>query len=308
MLGIAVENVSHKYKGNSQLSLDTVNLDIKAGYCIGLIGPNGAGKSTLLSILSGLITPSSGNIKFIQNPKTSLKQHDLIKQHIALVPQEYAFYIQLTVLQNLEYFVSLCALNKAQQQQSIQSAIKQCQLQDVLNQKANALSGGFKRRLNLAIALLKDPQILYLDEPTVGVDPVSRKAILELIDSLKKQGKTIIFTSHMLSEIQSHCDNIFILKQGKVFPFDNSVSNTCLQATFTQPLPQLIKQELEKLEGCLLVKADTLKCTGNTEIMLRQVMQFTEKHKLSIDSIHYGQTSLTEHYLNLMEQHDPTEH
>ncbi|MDU0353035.1 ABC transporter ATP-binding protein [Paraglaciecola aquimarina] len=314
MLGLEVENLSYRYQGNNQLALDTVNLKIEAGSCLGLIGPNGAGKSTLLSILSGLLAPSNGSIKFTQQDQSNPFTDKFIKQHIALVPQEYAFYSQLKVRQNLEYFVSLCALNTKQQQQTIERVIQQCQLQEVLDTKTSALSGGFKRRVNLAIALLKDPQILFLDEPTVGVDPVSRNAILTLINCLKRQGKTIIFTSHMLSEIQSHCDQIFILKQGRAIYFEQDSAHKSLQISFSKPVSHTLITELNSDIENTLQPSNTLRqnsvftCNISSERVVCDIIQFAEKHKIEIESLQYGKHSLTEHYLKLMAQDDFTEH
>ncbi|WP_158972326.1 ABC transporter ATP-binding protein [Paraglaciecola sp. L3A3] len=306
MLEIKVEDVSYRYKGSQELALNSIDLNIKSGSCLGLIGPNGAGKSTLLSILSGLLEPSAGIITFLKQQKSDLSKQQFIKQQIALVPQEYAFYNQLSVLQNLQYFISLCGLKTTQKPATIDKVIGQCQLQDVLKQKASALSGGYKRRLNLAIALLKDPQILYLDEPTVGVDPVSRNAILELIGLLKKQGKTIIFTSHMLSEIQSHCDEIFILKKGRAINFAQTEEHKSLQIIFSQPLQTAFKVEL--MAGITIEQNKILKCTISSENLIWEIMGLIEEHALEIESMQYGQHSLTEHYLTLMAEDDIAEH
>ena len=307
MVGIQVENIHYQYRTNAPLALDNINLHIPAATCVGLIGPNGAGKSTLLSILSGLLQPSSGTIRFTQHQDKTSSQQKFIQQHIALVPQEYAFYFPLSVRQNLMYFASLCTPNRQQRQNAVDRVIQQTQLQKVINQKASVLSGGYKRRLNLAIALLKDPLVLYLDEPTVGVDPVSRKAILALIQTLKEQGKTIIFTSHMLSEIESHCDEIFMLKQGQVLQFSNTQHGKLLEVTFTAPLSDTMKTALEQ-QGCVIHSPKTLQYIAQSNGDISNVIQLIGSQGIQIQAMQYGQSSLTEQYLQSMEQYDPTEH
>ncbi|MFT2091844.1 ABC transporter ATP-binding protein [Paraglaciecola sp. 2405UD69-4] len=304
MIGIQVQNVCYQYKGNKEPALKDISFTIDSGMCVGLIGPNGAGKSTLLSILSGLLTPTSGSIAFTEHQASLHNQKLFIKKHIALVPQEYAFYFPLSVLQNLEYFASLCGFNSAQQQNAIHRVVSECQLQSVLKQKSKSLSGGYKRRLNLAIALLKDPKVLYLDEPTVGVDPVSRKAILALIDSLKKQQKTIVFTSHMLSEIQEHCDATYMIKAGKTFEFANQDNKHLLKLVFAQPLAASFKDKIKQLEQWEFPKDDTLECQLQTDKALWEVMQLAQQMNITIRSIQYGPNTLTEYYLKLMEHHD----
>lgn len=308
MIGINVQNVSFQYKGAGTPSLESISLVIPPGICLGLIGPNGAGKSTLLSILSGLLQPSSGAITFTQDKQEVVNQRHFIQENIALVPQEYAFYFPLSVMQNLEYFTSLCGYSSAQQKSAIQRVIQECQLESVLKQKSNSLSGGYKRRLNLAIALLKDPQVLYLDEPTVGVDPVSRKAILTLINTLKKQHKTIIFTSHMLSEIEEHCDDIYMLKGGQAFQFEKMHSNRLLKVTFTHTLAEAIQLKISGLAECQINQSNTLECQVPTDKTLWQIMQLLQQSEVGILSMQLGQSSLTEHYLKLMGSHDTAEH
>ncbi len=308
MIDIEVKNVSYQYKEAERLSLESISLIIPSGICLGLIGPNGAGKSTLLSILSGLLQPSSGAITFTKDKQDIVNQRHFIQENVALVPQEYAFYFPLTVMQNLEYFASLCGYISAQQQSAIQRVIQECQLENVLTQKSKSISGGYKRRLNLAIALLKDPQVLYLDEPTVGVDPVSRKAILALIESLKKQHKTIIFTSHMLSEIEAHCDDIYMLKGGQAFQFDKIQSNRLLKVTFTHTLTKAIERKVERLTGCQISQRNTLECQVQKDETLWQIMQLLQQSEVGIHSMQLGQNSLTDHYLTLMGSHDTAEH
>ncbi len=282
-------------------SVQGINLQINSGQCLGLIGPNGAGKSTLLSIISGLLIPTSGSINFNHNGQLSFTK--FIQQNVALVPQEYAFYLQLTVSQNLAYFVSLCGFTQQERQARVSKVLQQCQLEDVSKQSAMSLSGGYKRRLNLAIALLKNPQILYLDEPTVGVDPISREAILTLLKSLKKHGKTIIYTSHLLSEVQDICEEIVMLNKGQASYLTLDKQHKCINIEFDEILPSGVLQQLANLPVKIVIKDKHLSAEIGADETLFLLLAILEHSQVGILNIHYDQTSLTQYYLNFMEQH-----
>lgn len=306
MSAFKVTDLGYRYANSSVPALQDVNINLDAGQCLGLIGPNGAGKSTLLSILSGLLIPTSGTLHFGQNDKTTLSK--FVQENVALVPQEYAFYPQLSVLQNLEYFVSLCGLTNTNGKIKVQSVMQQCQLQQVSTQKAKLLSGGYKRRLNLAIALLKDPQILYLDEPTVGVDPISRSAILTLLKSLKNQGKTIVYTSHLLTEVQDICDQVVMLTRGKANYLSLNTQQKFITITFATALSENWTKQFHALP--IKVKCKEAKVTAYIETSeeLLTMLALIGNSQLPILNIHYDQTSLTQYYLNHMEENDSTEY
>lgn len=302
-----MNDVSYHYPGNQSNTLKNITLRLGKGQCCGLIGPNGAGKSTLLSVLSGLITPASGDIHFHQSSHKNHKR--FIREQVALVPQDYAFYPQLSVLQNLNYFVSLCGFGRSKRQHRVHTVLHQCHLFEVKQQTSKALSGGYKRRLNLAIALLKDPLILYLDEPTVGVDPVSRKAIIELIQVLKNEGKTLIYTSHLLSEVQSICDKIIMLKQGEAIQLDRVSDQHTLSVEFTTSISQETQQKLKMIFGEQSSVSNTklqIK-PGSNQSLLRH-LALLEQSEIEVDEIHYQADSLTEYYLSLVEHNDPAKH
>jgi ABC-2 type transport system ATP-binding protein len=301
-----MNDVSYHYPGNQSNTLKNVTLSVGKGQCCGLIGPNGAGKSTLLSALSGLISPTSGDIHFHQSPYENHKK--FIQEHVALVPQDYAFYPQLSVLQNLNYFVSLCGFGRSQRQQRVETVLHQCHLYDVKQQTSKALSGGYKRRLNLAIALLKDPLFLYLDEPTVGVDPVSRKAIIELIQTLKHEGKTLIYTSHLLSEVQSICDKIIMLKQGEAIQLDQMSNQHTLSINFKSPVSQEILQRLKQTFGEQSVTSMKLQIKPESNQALLHNLALFAQSEIAVHEIHYQADSLTEYYLSLMEHNDTAKH
>ncbi|XPV52873.1 MAG: ABC transporter ATP-binding protein [Halarcobacter ebronensis] len=212
-MSIVIKNLCKSYKGN--LVLDNLNLEIKQGSLFGLLGPNGAGKTTLVSILNFLIPKDSGTI--LVDSMDLDKEENKIKSICSIVPQTYAFYPKLTAFENLEFFGSLYGLRKEALKKRIEYCIEVTSLEKYINKQAHTFSGGLKRRLNIAIGLLNSPKILYLDEPTVGIDPQSRKYILNVIKKInEKENTTIIYTSHYMEEVEYLCDEIAILDKSKI--------------------------------------------------------------------------------------------
>jgi len=215
LANITISDISKKYKSASFESLSNVSFSINAGKTIGILGPNGAGKTTLISILCGLIEPTKGVVSYQTENKTNLAGIDL-KKIIGFVPQEYAFYHELTPVQNMSYFGSLYNLSKEEIKQKTDSLLSILGLAEVAHKKINTFSGGMKRKINLAIGLIHSPAILFLDEPTVGVDVQSKLSIIEFLTETSKQGTTIIYTSHHLSEAEDFCDDILLISKGKI--------------------------------------------------------------------------------------------
>lgn len=188
------------------------------GETIGLLGPNGAGKTTTVSIISGLLNADSGEVLIAGKQVKS--DTDPVKLKIGLVPQDMALYEQLTARDNLTFFAALYSLAGAKAKTAIEDALHLVGLADRAGDKVKTFSGGMKRRLNLAAALLHDPQILLLDEPTVGVDPQSRNAIFGNIEALRERGKIVVYTTHYMEEAERLCDRIVIIDHGKVIASD----------------------------------------------------------------------------------------
>ncbi|MCG2577710.1 ABC transporter ATP-binding protein [Dechloromonas sp. XY25] len=209
-----IDDVSFRYRGAETAALDGIALDIPAGGVYGLLGPNGAGKTTLISILAGLQSASSGQITLNGRPLAAARAAD--PRAIALVPQDYAFYPMLTVTENLRFFGGVLGLSKAELRTQIDAAVAFARLEQVVGKPAEQLSGGLRRRLNLAIGLLGRPQLLLLDEPTVGVDPQSRHFLLDSIAGLPATGTTVIYTSHYMEEVEAICERVAIVDHGKV--------------------------------------------------------------------------------------------
>ncbi len=205
---ISIKNVCKNYK--SKKALDNVCLEIKRGELFGLLGVNGAGKTTLIKILCGLTKKTSGTITV--NEFNLDKDIDKIKEIVDISPQDTSVANNLTVKENLEFFANIYNINDPTILNEIVEIFK---LNDVLNQRAKTLSGGYKRRLSIAIALISKPKILLLDEPTLGLDVFARRELWNIIKKLRKN-VTIILTSHYLEEIENLCDRVAILSKGKL--------------------------------------------------------------------------------------------
>ena len=211
---ITIDNVCKNYK--SKKALDNVSLSIKQGELFGLLGVNGAGKTTLIKIICGLTRKTSGKI--------TVNQFDLdseitkIKEIIDISPQETSVANNLSVKENLEFFANIYNNND---KSAIDEIIEIFNLTEVINQRAKTLSGGYKRRLSIAIALISKPKILFLDEPTLGLDVFARRELWKIIKKLQKK-ITIILTSHYLEEIEALCDRVAIMRKGKILEIGTS--------------------------------------------------------------------------------------
>lgn len=212
---IHIDRISKKYKGADMFSLQDLSLTIGKNEIYGLLGPNGAGKTTLISILCGLIKPTSGsfsidNLSYSENAKQ-------LKASIGVVPQEYALYPTLTARENLLYFGSMYGLPKKKLVQKIDEGLKRLGLDKFSGKKIETYSGGMKRRVNLLAGILHDPKVLFLDEPTVGVDVQSKNVIIDYLKELNAKQTTIVYTSHHLTEAQDFCTQIAVIDRGTIF-------------------------------------------------------------------------------------------
>ncbi|ELX12531.1 ABC transporter ATP-binding protein [Janthinobacterium sp. HH01] len=209
---LSVNQVSKSY--GARKAVDGVSFQVQQGQTVGLIGPNGAGKSTTVSMICGLLRSDSGSI--VMDGETIGQGPSEAKRKIGFVPQDLALYEDLSSLENLKLFGALYGLKGALLKQRCEQALALVNLADRAQDKPATFSGGMKRRLNIAAALLHEPQLLILDEPTVGVDPQSRNAIFDTLETLKTQGRSLIYTSHYMEEVERLADHIVIIDHGKV--------------------------------------------------------------------------------------------
>ena len=200
------------------VAVHDVSFALNAGEVVGLLGPNGAGKTTTVAMIAGLIVPTAGEVLVAGAPLSG--DTDPKKRRIGLVPQDLALYEELSAVANLRFFGALYDLTPSALERAIESSLALVGLADRARDKVSTFSGGMKRRLNLAASLLHDPDILLLDEPTVGVDPQSRNAIFTNLETLKARGKALLYTTHYMEEVERLADRIVVMDHGKVIAED----------------------------------------------------------------------------------------
>jgi linearmycin/streptolysin S transport system ATP-binding protein len=200
------------------VAVDDVTFAVEPGELVGLLGPNGAGKTTTVSMIAGLLSPDRGDV--LVAGRRLEGDTDQSKRRIGLVPQDLALYEELSARANLRFFGALYGLSGAALNRAIEAALELVGLADRTSDRVKTFSGGMKRRLNLAAGLLHDPDILLLDEPTVGVDPQSRNAIFENLELLKSRGKALLYTTHYMEEVERLADRIVVVDHGKVIADD----------------------------------------------------------------------------------------
>ncbi len=211
---IEINQLSKKYKSADTFSVQDLNLKVEDKEIFGLLGPNGAGKTTLISMLSSLLKPTSGS--FSINGLTFKENKKQLKQIIGIVPQEYALYPSLTAYENLMYFGKTYGLKGSDLKSKIEDHLDKLGLSPFAHKRVSTFSGGMKRRVNLIASILHQPKVLFLDEPTVGVDVQSKNVIIEHLKQLNNKGTTIIYTSHHLNEAEEFCTRIAIIDHGRI--------------------------------------------------------------------------------------------
>jgi ABC-2 type transport system ATP-binding protein len=218
-LAVHIENLSFRYPGQNHPLFNQFNLDIGSGERFGLFGPNGAGKTTLMHLMTGLLPYMSGEISLLGK---KVRPHDkTINPLFGFVPQDFSFYQELSPVENLEFFGAWSGLSKSAIRKRMTELFFTLGLEEVRNKQVRKFSGGMKRRLNLSIAVLHEPQILFLDEPTVGVDVQTRHAIMDYLKELNKKGTTLIYTSHQLREAEDLCEKIALIDEGRIIAHDH---------------------------------------------------------------------------------------
>ena len=209
---VSVQNLVKKYKNN--YAVNDLSFDVKKGEILGLLGPNGSGKTTTINCILSILQFDSGQIKiFGETMRPSAYD---IKQKIGVIFQEVAVFNELTVYENIDYFCGLYISDKSTRKQYIADALKLVSLEKFQKYRPKQLSGGLLRRLNIACGIAHKPELIFLDEPTVAVDPQSRNNILNDIKKLRDQGATVIYTTHYMEEVEELCDRIIILDNGKI--------------------------------------------------------------------------------------------
>jgi len=298
---IKIEGLLKTY--GDKVALNRLSLEIGEGTIFGLLGPNGAGKTTLISILNGLTQYSEGSVSVFG---LSLKENlEAIRKRCALIPQSLAFYENLTVIENLKFFGGIQNIEATTLAKNIDYAVETNRLSSMLNQRASTLSGGQKRRLNIAIGLLNNPDILFFDEPTVGIDPESRNEILETILSFKKANKTVVYTSHYMPEIEKICDEVAIINAGEIIK-QGSMEEMLNNESAEQLVIEIYETPLDVLQKVCVTQstlsvmdASTLMLQGRDTPSVTATLTLLESQQIKVKNIRFGTTTLESLFINL---------
>lgn len=293
--------------GNNQAVKD-VSLSLAAGESVGLVGPNGAGKSTTIAMLSTLLKPDRGEV--LLNGQDVTAEPDPLRQILGVVPQDVALYPELTAEENLQFFGALYGLRGPRLRQAVDSALELVGLADRRREQVKKYSGGMKRRINIAAALLHDPKIVIMDEPTVGVDPQSRNHILESVRTLnREQGLSVLYTSHYMEEVEQLCDRIYVIDHGEIIAQgtrselkDLLADDTTVELQVDGALDGLIGR-LESIAGVRSITEGEggqvkLIASGSREL-LTQVIRAAEAAEVSVSGLNLERPSLEDVFLHL---------
>ena len=283
--------------------LDDVTLSVPEGTILGLLGPNGAGKTTLISILTGVVRKDRGVVRI--NGLDLDRDPAAIRAVCSIVPQSFAFYPTLTVHENLAYFGGLYGLTGRRLKERIDQGIDIGSLQGFLHKRAEACSGGMKRRLNLAIGLLPEPRVLYLDEPTVGVDAQSRIYILEMIKKVNQEGRTtMVYATHYMDEIEQISDEIAVIDNGKIILHDRTervlTQTGKVSIEFSADLPLPLEESLRALDGVqvlpnrLLLERDDRFCRN-----MARLFSLLDGQPVEVRNIVFGYKNLEDLFIAL---------
>ncbi len=303
-IAIEISNLTKRFENVT--ALDNLSLAVKYGEIFGLLGPNGSGKTTTINIVSGLSRPTSGQVKVLGYDIT--ENTNAVHAVLGAVPQETALYEELTAWTNMTIHADLYGVCRSEREQRITHMLNLVQLYERRDNRVSTFSGGMKRRLALARALLHDPKLLYLDEPTLGVDVQSRRALWDYILDLKKKGKTILLTTNYLEEANALCDRLAILDHGRLVAIDTSSNlkrrygDTIIEIETTSPISQNIVTRMRTLPGITKVHQNDkeLKITsiGDNTSTIGQIVMLVTK-ETALRTIFQREPNLDEIFLNL---------
>ncbi|WP_339148561.1 MULTISPECIES: ABC transporter ATP-binding protein [unclassified Sutcliffiella] len=248
-----------------------VNVYLEKGETVGLLGPNGAGKSTTISMLSSLVPPTSGDVLLKGESVKEQPQH--LREILGVVPQEIAVFPELTAYENMSFFAKIYKLPKSERKQRIEEVLTLVGLEQRQKEPVKQFSGGMKRRLNIAVALLHRPEILIMDEPTVGIDPQSRNYILETVKKLNEEnGITVLYTSHYMEEVEFLCQRLYIMDRGEVI-----ASGTKEEVKNILSSEHTIEVEVEKIKPEFIGKLETIPAISTVTTLEKKIILLAPK-------------------------------
>ena len=303
-IAIEISNLTKHFENIT--ALDNLSLAVRYGEIFGLLGPNGSGKTTTINIVSGLSRPTSGQVKVLGYDIT--QNTHAAHAVLGAVPQETALYEELTAWTNMTIHADLYGVPRSEQEQRITDMLNLVQLYERRYNRVSTFSGGMKRRLALSRALLHDPKLLYLDEPTLGVDVQSRRALWDYILDLKKKGKTVLLTTNYLEEANALCDRLAIIDHGRLVALDTPSNlkrrygDTIIEIETASPISQNIMSQVHALSGVTEVyqndKALKIASTGDDTSTIGQIVMLVTK-ETSLRTISQREPKLDEIFLNL---------
>lgn len=301
---IEIKNVTKRF--NDKLVLDNISYEVEKGEIFGFIGPNGAGKSTLINIMTSLLDADSGTVKICGYD--ILKEPIKAKECIGYVPQDISLLEELTAYDNLEFFGAFYGLKGRELKERIKEALEVTGLVDKKKEKVKKFSGGMKRRLNIAAAIMHHPKVLIMDEPTVGVDPQSRNHIFNFTKNICKEwGTTVIYTSHYMEEVEELCKRVFIVDLGREIAYGSKEEikssvfpNNKVIIEASGITAELILN-IGNIRGILNVKEnqDGIILTIDSNFKLNSVLLILEENKINIKKISYEEAKLEDVFLAL---------
>lgn len=301
---IKVENLAKSYGENK--AVDGISFEVEKGELFGLLGPNGAGKSTTISMLSGLLNPTEGNI-FIKG-ENIVKKPMAAKKVLGLVPQDIALYPTLTAKENLTFWGKMYNLSGKELKTRVQEVLQVVGLEDRQKDRIETYSGGMKRRINIAAALLHRPEILIMDEPTVGIDPQSRNHILETVKKLNANGMTVIYTSHYMEEVEFLCNRIGIVDHGKLLAIGEKeelkrsiIKDDRIELEVSSINPAVSERigKLEHIEKLSIEEKKVIIHSGRSQELLANVLAIISKMNVKVLSMKIEEPNLESVFLNL---------
>ena len=303
---VEANNLVKQYPGRSAPAVRGISFAIQQGEIFGFLGPNGAGKTTTISMLSCLLKPTGGSATVAGFD--ILRQSAEVKRRIGLVPQDLALYPTLSARDNLSFFGRIYGLKGSDLRQRVDDALKMVGLSDRAGDAIETFSGGMKRRVNIAAGLLHKPEVLFLDEPTVGVDPQSRNFIFENVESLNRDGLTVLYTTHYMEEAQRLCDRVAIIDQGQIIALDtpkaliDSLGGGIIHLGVPPDMPGSLVAEVEHLPGVQSVAHtdDKLEITAqHAQHALIGVIKVFNEADISITSLEILEPNLETVFLHL---------
>jgi len=301
---IQIKNLIKRY--DSKLAVDNLNLNIRQGTIFGLLGPNGAGKTTTIKSIMGLLAYDSGDISiFSKEFKSNAKE---IKSNIGVVPQEIAVFPELTAKENVNFFGRLYGLKGNTLKTSTVEALAFVGLEDHEDTVAQTMSGGMKRRLNIACAIVHKPKLVIMDEPTVGIDPQSRNHIMESVKQLNKLGSTIVYTTHYMEEVEALCNEIAIIDHGRVIAtgtkeyLKDMISEEQKQVIEIENITFSIVDDIKQITGvidCFLIDNELTILSNRDTDNINPIINCIMKHGGMIKNLQIEQPSLEDVFLTL---------